>query len=64
MKKLMVGIFAAILMTCLATAMALDFTVEWQVNHEDVQLRSVHHSSPNVYDIDGDGKNEILFCNN
>jgi outer membrane protein assembly factor BamB len=62
MRRTQLVILAAVLATCISTAAALDFTVEWQVNHEDKQLRSVHHSSPNVYDLDGDGANEIVFC--
>jgi len=62
MKKKVFGAITIALLISLVTTVALEITVEWQVNHEDKQLRSVHHSSPNVYDIDGDGRNEILFC--
>ncbi len=40
---------------------ALDVTVKWSVDLTAQQLTQSHHSSPNVCDVDGDGKNEILF---
>jgi len=52
----------AVSLAAVAAASALEVTVKWSVNLEDKRLRSCHHSSPTVYDLDGDGKGEIIFA--
>jgi len=62
MRKLAIAALGTVLFACLAMAAALDVTVKWSVDLTAQNLVQSHHSSPNVYDIDNDGRNEILFC--